>query len=254
MKSPPEETIIPSTPPCRQPTFQSENESSGISSPAVSLENLQNWKEEASKKGMTLEAYMEELSTNALESTLESHMKSLAEAADGENESKEEIKEDRLVLLPNGKAPVDGKEEENETSSESSSDDEANEGNGGESSEDDESDEKEESEDNEESQEEEEEEEESCDLEAFEQELDALVLEDKKDKNDNEGKGDKNGKDAKDEKAKGDQGGQEAKERPSALAVAAANQREASSKFATANSTWSYKRCLFFPLLSASKP
>jgi hypothetical protein len=46
-------------------------------SPALSLDNLQVWKVEASKKGMSLEEYMEEISRTNFDQSVERHMRAL---------------------------------------------------------------------------------------------------------------------------------------------------------------------------------
>ena len=70
-KSPPS-TVVSETPSPRKALFPSPD-----ASPALSLDNLQVWKEEASKKGMTLEEYMEDLSRASFDQSVEKHMQAL---------------------------------------------------------------------------------------------------------------------------------------------------------------------------------
>lgn len=70
-KSPPS-TVVSETPSPRKTLFPSPD-----ASPALSLDNLQVWKVEASKKGMSLEEYMEEISRTNFDQSVERHMRAL---------------------------------------------------------------------------------------------------------------------------------------------------------------------------------
>ena len=70
-KSPPS-TVVSETPSPRKTLFPSPD-----APPALSLDNLQVWKVEASKKGMSLEEYMEEISKTNFDQSVERHMHAL---------------------------------------------------------------------------------------------------------------------------------------------------------------------------------
>ena len=74
------------TPPPKKPLVPSET-SSPCSPTQVSLESLEVWKSEAASQGLTLEAYMEDISRKQLEKTVEGHMKSLVVETEGSGES-----------------------------------------------------------------------------------------------------------------------------------------------------------------------
>ena len=67
----------PETPEVRKNLAPSLDAQSGIASPALSLSSIAAWKEEAKQKGMSLEEYMEEVSRQSMESSVDEHMKSL---------------------------------------------------------------------------------------------------------------------------------------------------------------------------------
>ena len=86
-------------------------------SPVLSLDNLQSWREEAAKRGVSLEDYMEEISRDALEANVESHMRSLAaEAASQDGAGEEEPAQEKTEKTEKPEAGNADKSEETDNS------------------------------------------------------------------------------------------------------------------------------------------
>lgn len=88
----------------RTPSPKRPLKSPSVAGSEISLDNVQAWKKEAARLGVSLETYMEDLSRNQLERTVEEHMKSLMKEK-GENEKDEnesespEVEVDDIPLL-----------------------------------------------------------------------------------------------------------------------------------------------------------
>ena len=103
------------TPSPKRPTSPS------LAGSEISLDNLQAWKSEASKRGLSLEAYMEEISREQLDKTVEDHMKNLIKETE-EEEKMSETKELELEDIP--KLSSSSSEDPSDSSSDSNQSDE----------------------------------------------------------------------------------------------------------------------------------
>ena len=101
---PSEMALVAAPNPLRTPSPKRPLTSPSVASSEISLDNVQAWKKEASRLGVSLETYMEDLSRKQFERTVEEHMKSLMKEK-GENEKDEnesespEVEVDDIPLL-----------------------------------------------------------------------------------------------------------------------------------------------------------
>lgn len=81
----------------RTPSPKRTLQSPSVAGSEISLDNVQAWKKEAARLGVSLETYMEDLSRTQFERTVEEHMKSLMKEKGGEKEKDENESESREV-------------------------------------------------------------------------------------------------------------------------------------------------------------